>query len=399
MTAKLTCPLDAWDPWGPQQDVNSVKVLNKVLDDEAPDLVVLNGDLITGENAFVQNSTVYLDQIVEPFVQRGLSWASTYGNHDSDLNISSAAIYEREKSYLNSRTSRMVPGRNAGVSNYYLPVYAQNCTTCNCAPELLLWFFDSRGGFYYQEFQPDGSRVGQPGWVDTSVVEWFEQKNAKIAKKFDRVIPSLAFVHIPPFIFQAIQTENGRNSIHPNYHPGINDDYPLATQAQGWCPDGRNDGSCQYGGQDLPFMQAIASTPGLIGVFSGHDHGDTWCHKWEGMIPGVPVPGNGINLCFGQHSGYGGYGNWIRGARQIRVSQKALQDSREVETWIRLESSDVVGSVTLNATFGEDSYPATPNDMTYCPTCNYTVITPHPRKKTLGASTEQSHGQWLQSVL
>jgi hypothetical protein len=146
-------------------------------------------------------------------------------------------------------------------------------------------------------------------------------------------------------------------------------------------------------------MQAIASTPGLIGVFSGHDHGDTWCHKWEGMIPGVPVPGNGINLCFGQHSGYGGYGNWIRGARQIRVSQKALQDSREVETWIRLESSDVVGSVTLNATFGEDSYPATPNDMTYCPTCNYTVITPHPRKKTLGASTEQSHGQWLQSVL
>ena len=31
----------------------------------------------------------------------------------------------------------------------------------------------------------------------------------------------------------------------------------------------------------------------------------------------MDVVGNGINLCFGQHSGYGGYGNWIRGSRQV----------------------------------------------------------------------------------
>lgn len=375
-----------------------MKVINKVLDNEAPQLVVLNGDLITGENAFVQNSTVYLDQIVEPLVRRGLAWASTYGNHDSDLNISSAAIYEREKTFPNSRTARMVQGRDAGVSNYYLPVYAQNCTTCHCAPELLLWFFDSRGGFYYQEFEPDGSRVGQPGWVDNSVVEWFQRTNARISSKFGRTIPSLAFVHIPPFVFQAIQTEHGKESIHPNKQPGINDDYPLAMQAQGWCPDGRNDGSCQYGGQDLPFMKAIASTAGLIGLFSGHDHGDTWCYKWDRLVPGMTVAGNGVNLCFGQHSGYGGYGNWIRGARQIRVSSDALRSNWDAETWIRLESGQEVGSVMLNATFGQDSYPATKNDQTYCPTCNYTIITPHPRKKTMTENTEPSHGQWLQRI-
>lgn len=38
---------NAWDQWGPQQDINSVQVLNKVLDFDRPDLVVLNGDLIT----------------------------------------------------------------------------------------------------------------------------------------------------------------------------------------------------------------------------------------------------------------------------------------------------------------------------------------------------------------
>ncbi|KAK8150544.1 hypothetical protein G3M48_001119 [Beauveria asiatica] len=76
---------NAWDSWGPQQDINSVKVINSILDQ----LVVLNGDLITGENAFVKNVSVYVDQIVQPLIDRDLLWASTYGNHDSDFNLSS----------------------------------------------------------------------------------------------------------------------------------------------------------------------------------------------------------------------------------------------------------------------------------------------------------------------
>src|SRR6201996_3507048 len=38
--------------WGIEQDVKSTRVMRSVLRDEAPDLVVLNGDLITGENTF-----------------------------------------------------------------------------------------------------------------------------------------------------------------------------------------------------------------------------------------------------------------------------------------------------------------------------------------------------------
>lgn len=51
-----------------------------VLDDEAPDLVVLNGDLITGENTIKENATDYVDKIVAPIVKSGLPWASTYGS-------------------------------------------------------------------------------------------------------------------------------------------------------------------------------------------------------------------------------------------------------------------------------------------------------------------------------
>ena len=37
----------------------------------------------------------------------------------------------------------------------------------------------------------------------------------------------------------------------------------------------------------------------------------------------------------------------------------------ELNTWIRLESGDVVGAVSLKAMYGDDLYPATPNDKTY----------------------------------
>lgn len=365
---------DAWDTWGPQQDINSVNVLDKVLDVEHPDLVVLNGDLITGENAYLENSTVYIDKIVGPLVDRGLTWASTYGNHDSAFNLSRDAIFAREHLWPNSRTQRMVFGKEAGVSNYYLPVYGTKDHDFTEAPELLLWFFDSRGGSYFQELDDQGNEIGQPDWVDLSVVEWFRETNAFLTSQHKKVIPSLAFVHIPTNASQAAQSEVG---IEANREPGVNDDYILAQQAQGWCADGSNDGSCEYGGQDVPFMEALVETPGVMAVFSGHDHGDTWCYKWDSLLPGMKIRGNGLNLCFGQHSGYGGYGNWIRGGRQVLVTESMLRDL-VVDTWIRLESGDAVGSVSLNATYGEDIYPATPDTMTYCPTCDYSVITSMP---------------------
>ncbi|ODA77906.1 hypothetical protein RJ55_06509 [Drechmeria coniospora] len=349
---------NAWDFRGPEKDRKSVRAMDRVLDRESPDLVVLNGDLIAGENAFLENSTVYVDQIVAPLLRRHLPWASAYGNHDHEFNLSAAAILDRERKWPNSRTGSMVAGREAGVSNYFLPVYPPGCSQDGCVPELILWFFDSRGGWYFQERNPAGRRRAQPNWVDATVATWFRQTSAAMAARFGRTIPSLAFVHIPTNASRALQTVNGRASVNPNLQPGTNDDYPLAQQGRDWCSDGRN-GPCAYGGQDVPFMQALASTPGLIAVFSGHDHGNTWCYKWDRRVPGMSVAGNGVNLCFGQHSGYGGYGNWPRGARQVRLSREKLRTSLEVDTWIRLESGTVVGSVSLNATYGKDVYPST----------------------------------------
>ncbi|POR33715.1 Metallophosphoesterase [Tolypocladium paradoxum] len=178
-----------------------------------------------------------------------------------------------------------------------------------------------------------------------------------------RVIPSLAFVHIPINATDTLQAQAGDR---PNYQPGINDEVPVCQQSQGWCRDGRYDWDkpeCRYGGHDELFMRALASTPGVMGLFYGHNHGNTWCYRWDTLLPGMAVEGNGINLCFGQRTGHGGYGNWIRGAREIVVTRDKLKDF-SVDTYMCLESGATVGAVSLNATFNRDWYPATPNDET-----------------------------------
>lgn len=66
--------------WGPSNDDRTLNVMQNVLDNESPELIVLNGDLITGKNTFRENATDYVDKIVAPLVQAGLPWASTYGS-------------------------------------------------------------------------------------------------------------------------------------------------------------------------------------------------------------------------------------------------------------------------------------------------------------------------------
>lgn len=74
---------DAWDSWGPQQDINSVRVLDDVLDAEKQQLVVLNGDLITGENQYRFNATGKIDQIVAPIVRRGTYCKQRHRQHNT----------------------------------------------------------------------------------------------------------------------------------------------------------------------------------------------------------------------------------------------------------------------------------------------------------------------------
>jgi hypothetical protein len=100
------------------------------------------------------------------------------------------------------------------------------------------------------------------------VVEWFKETNQYLTNLYQQTVPSLAFYHSPVEAMAAFQSLG----VNANREPGINDDNPLAQQGQVTS----SDGSTSYDGSDIPFMQALVETSGLMATFSGHDHGDDW---------------------------------------------------------------------------------------------------------------------------
>ena len=58
--------------------------MEKVLDAEKPDFVVLNGDNITGGVDSPLENKQALNNLAQPMEKRGIKWAITFGNHDED---------------------------------------------------------------------------------------------------------------------------------------------------------------------------------------------------------------------------------------------------------------------------------------------------------------------------
>ncbi|TDL24537.1 Metallo-dependent phosphatase [Rickenella mellea] len=314
-----------WDDWGPIQDINSTTLISAVLADEKPDYIVLNGDLITGENTFRENSTLLIDEIMAPVNAAKIPFSSTHGNHDNEANITHTEEIERELLVAPLSYTRVAPpgiGGEDGPGTYWVPVYTK---ATDCTPSLILWFFDSRGGF---SLGPDSHAV--PDWVDSSVAGWIESEtqamNTVWGSAKDR--GAIAFVHIPPHAIQAIQ-----ETLNSTSNPGLNDDFLGSGSTQ----------DSAAVGNDQPFWDSLnANVKNLHAVISGHDHGNEWCAR---------EPTKNVIFCFDKHSGYGGYSSagWGYGVRNIILSSP--DPSKGVETWIRLQDGTTRARVTLDANY------------------------------------------------
>ncbi|KAL5498723.1 hypothetical protein ACEPAH_2078 [Sanghuangporus vaninii] len=317
-----------WDDWGPEQDVNSLQLMRTVLADEKPDYVVLNGDLITGENTFRENSTKLIDEIMAPINEVGVKFSSTHGNHDNQANITHLEEIQRELLVAPNSYTRLAPpgvGGEEGPGNYWVPVYTKDTDP---APSLILWFFDSRGGF------SEGSGTTPvPDWVDSSVADWIKSETEVMNSAWGPAEErsAIAFVHIPPHTVQALQS--GLDSIR---NPGLNADVLGSGSTQATTNSAEN-------GKDDPFWSTLnVNVKNLHVVISGHDHGNEWC---------VREPTQNVIFCFDKHSGYGGYSGvgWGHGVRNIIV--QSPDPSSALDTWIRLEDGETRARVLLDQNY------------------------------------------------
>ncbi|KZV84961.1 Metallo-dependent phosphatase [Exidia glandulosa HHB12029] len=305
---------------GDEKDAQSVQLMTRILAEEQPDYVVINGDLLTGDDTFASNVTAVLDQIFAPLNAARVPFSSTHGNHDNHLNITHAQEIEYEQAAAPLSYTRASPGvgGQGGEGCYWVPVYKN---ADDEAPALVLWFFDSRGGI-------SSSGEALADWVDESVAEWIaretEQMNDAWGPSEQRA--ALAFTHIPPHFALDLQA-----NLNSTLEPGLNEDHM-----------GPHGSTQSTPGNDAFISSLAHNVKNLHALVSGHDHGLEWCKR---------ETTTGVVLCFNKHSGYGGYGQdwWGFGARIFQFAPDEV--TRGVETWIRLEDGSVRAKVHLNSQY------------------------------------------------
>ncbi|CAD6563925.1 MAG: hypothetical protein TREMPRED_002378 [Tremellales sp. Tagirdzhanova-0007] len=316
--------------FGPEDDANTQRVHATILDQEKPNYVVFNGDIMTGENVFADNATGYQDMCYQPTVERGIPFSSTHGNHDNANNINHNEEIEYEMAHYSSlsHTRSDVGPKPYGNGNYWVPVYAKDK---DYVPAMIMWFFDSRSFV-------SGSGNG-PGpipaaanyyWVDENTVPaYIAEQSLLMRVAWGAIPPSLVFVHIPfahSGDLDALPTE------------GDHDDDPDPS-VQGYLAN--------YTGLDLPtFNEIVQLAQGknkVMAITSGHDHGDSWC--------GRSYNSSGLALCFDGHSGYGGYdtpNSLVRNGRVFNVQLADIQQEYPtVETWNSYENKTINDYVVL----------------------------------------------------
>jgi hypothetical protein len=268
-----------WD--GGRRDARTRGLISRLLDLEAPDLVVLTGDIVEGERS--PDAARSLRDASAPMAQRGIPWAAVFGNHDDEGRASRqrlARALERLPHRLTPRGPRSLPG----VGNGVLAVRANR----RPGPAAFLYLFDSHA------YSPTGA--GTYAWVRHEQVAWYRRASARLARRHGR-LPALAFLHIPL----------------PEYQTAWTEGYDVRGERnQAVCCPQVNSG----------LFAAFHERGDVLGVFCGHDH----LNDFEATL-------HGVRLCYGRVSGYGGYGGGFpHGARVIEL----VEGRRGFDTWLRL---------------------------------------------------------------
>ncbi|KAJ9540949.1 hypothetical protein OSB04_027455 [Centaurea solstitialis] len=320
---------DAWTDWGPQQDLNSVNVMSTVLDAENPDFVVYLGDVITANNLPIHNASLYWDQAISPTRARNIPWASLFGNHD-DMPFewpidwfSSSGIPQILCPSANSSggdecsfkgTTRLELMRNEithrplsytgfgprdlwpSVSNYVLTLVSPNKD--KKLPLMFMYFLDSGGGSY-------------PEVISSVQSEWFRNKSQEVNP--DSSVPEIVFWHIPSKAYKKVAKK--------------------VVGKQTRCVGSMFQEQVAAQEAEMGMMKRLRERPSVKAVFVGHNHGLDWCCPYEKMW-----------LCYARHTGYGGYGNWDRGARILEISEEPFS----LKSWIRMENGTLHSEVVLS---------------------------------------------------
>nr|MBD3623079.1 metallophosphoesterase family protein [Sunxiuqinia sp.] len=272
------------------------KTMAEVLDIERPDLVVYTGDIVTGHPVEKGWRLATL-----PCIEREIPFAVVFGNHDDEDGVSRAQLTELMTRMPYSLLEPKVEDVY-GYGNYVLEIKSAE-TNGNAA---ILYCMDSNA--YSTMEGIDGY-----GWFHLSQVNWYLEQSRNQRQKNGKVLPALAFFHIPlPEYREAYANEKNP---------------PVGVRFEDECAPDINTG----------MYAAMLHAGDVMGTFVGHDH----VNDYMAYL-------NGIALTYGRFTGGGTtYGDLPNGARVIVLKE----GERAFSSWIRLGNGDKLLPVEFPADF------------------------------------------------
>ncbi len=277
---------------GEPEDGKTRALMERVLTEERPDLIVLTGDII--ESLCCKDPLQAYRDALSVAEESGIPWAALFGNHDAERNVTKERLMKVQLEHGGS-IAESGPEEVDGVGNFVVQVFDSSGETS----ALALFFLDSGS---YSELPT----VPGYDWIHQSQIDWFGSQARRIQENNGGVpLPSLAFFHIPL----------------PEYREAWD---------RGICYGHRYE-KVQSPKINSGFFAEMVRAGGMMGTFCGHDH----INDYEGKL-------HGIRLCYGRATGYNTYGRtfYQRGARVIRMRQ----GENDFTTWIRLANGKKVTS-------------------------------------------------------
>lgn len=290
-----------------QTDRRTIELMERTLDSEKPDFVVINGDVINGGCVNELEVKQALNHVVAPMERRSIPWAVTFGNHDEDsvaaTGMTEAKMLDFLQAYTFNVNADNIPGLT-GTSNTQLLV--QSSKSNGKDPAFGLWLIDTGR---YAPANIDGQGFsGYPGWdwVRMDQVSWYREQSLATEKKYGKKVPSLMWGHIA--------LHEHRNMWFASIDSRTSADHARAVTRHGIVGE-RNEDECP-GPINSGLFNAFLERGDVKGYFVGHDHVNTYVGNYYGVQLGY-APGSG----FGAYGLPGADRNRLRGARVFEMDE------------------------------------------------------------------------------
>jgi len=286
---------------GPRLDPRATALMEKILDTEKPDMVVIGGDCISGGLCKTRDEVKQaISCVAYPMEKRQIPWAIVFGNHDQEHFANTKMdkeevlkVYQSYTCNLNVRGDKKIHG----VGNTDMLIQDSS----GKSPVFCLWLIDSNA------YAPQN--IGGYDWIHADQVNWYYQTSLNLETKYGHKIPGIMFFHIPILQFGEM-TSKGKFT-GDRYEP----DAPAKL--------------------DGGLFAAVLERGDVKGIFCGHEHVNNYVGEWMG-----------VKLGYDSSIGYASYNlpdsdprsAHTRGGRVFVISQS---DPWNFKTWMRFIDGSV----------------------------------------------------------